>query len=90
MDKSNSASNPLADLVAALGTVLLGGTAIGGCGFVVLMLVVVRPLLLIWALNGLMGTKIQFTAWNVIYAWVVCMALGGSGCSPSSGDSQNA
>ena len=47
----------------------------GGCFFIMLLVFLIRPLLLIWGLNGLLGAKIEFTFWNIIYGAAICAAL---------------
>jgi hypothetical protein len=42
------------------------------------LLIIAGPLLLIWSLNGLFNTGLEFTLMNWLYGFVLMAVLGGS------------
>ncbi len=71
MSKNNGA---LETIGAGAGILAL----VGGGGLFIAFLLLIRPIIFLWAATGLFDLNIQFTFWNMVYAFFLCGTLSSS------------
>jgi hypothetical protein len=81
IERTVMTDNPITDAfkgVAAVGT--FGAVA----GFLLFLIFAFRPIIFLWAFNGLFNPDLEFSFWNLVYAFFLCGSLSWGSSSRSS------
>lgn len=73
--------NPLHTALKGTAAGAAGVTVILGLLLLLFLLLILKPLALIWGVNGLFGLEIPYTFWNFIYAIAIGIGVAGSSSS---------